>query len=394
MTDRVDDVPFAELHAKSAFSFLRATATPEALVARAVELGLRGLALVDEGSLSGAVRFIRAAEAAPLPALLGVEFEMADPAVPDVDGIVLPLPRPRALVTGGGSAARDGVPDRPLPQRQRRALDALVPHAERRGVADAELGPRLALLARDERGYRSLARLLSRSNLAASKGVTRLTHALLAEHLREYPDSLLIVAPFEESEVARRLAAGDRTGARATVERLDALGTLHLQLVDRQLPGDTWLREEICALAARCSLPLVASAAPRSALPSERELLDALTGIRHGLPMHRLGPLRFPQAETHLRTGAELLAAHPSAHPATYPLWSAALAQTGVIAAGADIHLDFARVRFAGIDLPAGVSADQELARQVRAGVPARYPEGGAGSCAASAARMKRTAPE
>lgn len=379
MTDRVDDVPFAELHAKSAFSFLRATATPEALVARAVELGLRGLALVDEGSLSGAVRFIRAAEAAQLPALLGVEFEMADPAVPDRDGIVLPLPRPRTLLAGdgtggGGAAARDGVPDRPLPQRQRRPLDALVPHAERRGVADAELGPRLALLATDERGYRSLARLLSRSNLAASKGVTRLTHALLEEHLREYQGSLLIVAPFEESEVARRLAAGDRAGARAAVERLRALGPLHLQLVDRQLPGDAWLAEEICALAARCSLPLLASAAPRSALPSERELLDALTGIRHGLPMHRLGPLRFPQAEAHLRAGAELLAAHPSAHS----LWSAALAHTGVIAVGADIHLDFARVRFAGIDLPAGVSADQELARQVHAGVPTRYPEGGA----------------
>ena len=375
MTDRVDDVPFAELHAKSAFSFLRATATPEALVARAVELGLRGLALVDEGSLSGAVRFIRAAEAAQLPALLGVEFEMADPAVPDRDGIVLPLPRPRTLLAGdgtggGGAAAHDGIPDRPLPQRQRRPLDALVPHAERRGVADAELGPRLALLATDERGYRSLARLLSRSNLAASKGVTRLTHALLEEHLREYPGSLLIVAPFEESEVARRLAAGDRAGARAAVERLRALGPLHLQLVDRQLPGDAWLAEEICALAARCSLPLLASAEPRSAAASERELLDALTGIRHGLPIHRLGPLRFPQAEAHLRAGTELLAAHPS--------WSSALAHTGVIAADADIHLDFARVRFAGIDLPAGVSADQELARQVHAGVPARYPEGGA----------------
>ena len=32
MTDRSTEVPFAELHAKSAFSFLRATATPEALV--------------------------------------------------------------------------------------------------------------------------------------------------------------------------------------------------------------------------------------------------------------------------------------------------------------------------------------------------------------------------
>jgi hypothetical protein len=66
-----------------------------------------------------------------------------------------------------------------------------------------------------------------------------------------------------------------------------------------------------------------------------------------------LGPLRFPQAETHLRTGAELLAAHPSARP----LWSAALARAAAIAADADIHLDFARVRFAGIDLPAGVRA-------------------------------------
>ncbi|MFZ9972569.1 MAG: error-prone DNA polymerase, partial [Candidatus Limnocylindrus sp.] len=175
----------------------------------------------------------------------------------------------------------------------------------------------------------------------------------------------------------RRLAAGDRAGARAVVERLAAValpGALHLELVDRQLRGDAWLLDEITALAARCSLPLAASAAPRSALPSERELLDALTGIRHGLPIHRLGPLRFPQAETHLRSGAELLAAHSSSRAA----WSAALDRTAAIAAEADIHLDFARVRFAGIDLPAGVSADEELARQVRAGVPRRYPEGGA----------------
>ena len=174
-------MPFAELHARSAFSFLRATATPEQLVAQGVALGLSGLALVDEGSLSGAVRFVRAAEAASLPALLGVEFEMADPAVPDRDGVVLPLPRAGAGSDGEPSAV-DGRPDRPHPERQRRHLNELVPHAERRGVADAELGPRLALLATNEAGYRSLARLLSRSNLAASKGVTRLTHALLEEH--------------------------------------------------------------------------------------------------------------------------------------------------------------------------------------------------------------------
>jgi len=209
-------VPFAELHARSAFSFLRATATPEGLVEQAVALGLNGLALVDEGSLSGAVRFVRAAEAASLPALLGVEFEMADPAVPDRDGVVLPLPRVGTGGSGAGagteSSAVDGRPDRPLPARQRRPLNELVPHAERRGVADAELGPRLMLLATNEAGYRSLARLLSRSNLAASKGVTRLTHELLAEHCRERPGSLLVVSPLIESEISRRLAV-NRPGA-------------------------------------------------------------------------------------------------------------------------------------------------------------------------------------
>ena len=137
----------------------------------------------------------------------------------------------------------------------------------------------------DERGYRSLARLLSRSNLEASKGVTRLRHALLEDHLREYPGSLTLIAPFDESEIARRLAAGDRAGARAVVERLAATalhGTLHLELSDRQLRGDAWLLDEVVALAARCGLPMIASAAPRSALASERELLDALTGIQIG----------------------------------------------------------------------------------------------------------------
>ncbi|MFM9165663.1 MAG: PHP domain-containing protein, partial [Candidatus Limnocylindrus sp.] len=368
-------MPFAELHARSAFSFLRATATPEGLVAQGVALGLSGLALVDEGSLSGAVRFVRAAEAASLPALLGVEFEMADPAVPDRDGVVVPLPRVGAGGSGSPgsdaeSAAVDGRPDRPLPARQRRLLTELVPHAERRGVADAELGPRLALLATNEAGYRSLARLLSRSNLAASKGVTRLTHALLEEHCAERPGSLLVVSPFIESEISRRLATGDRAGARAAAERLAAFGgSLHLQLVDQQLPGGAWLIAETIALANMSGLPLLASAAPRCAAASERELLDAVTAIRHGVAMERLGPLRFTAADAHLRSGTEVLAMQPS--------WSAAVAQTCEIASRADLHLDFARVRFAGIDLPAGVSADQELARQVWAGVPGRYPDGG-----------------
>ena len=55
---------FAELHCHSHFSFLDGASAPDDLVARAVELGLTGLAITDHQGLYGAVRFSTAAEAA------------------------------------------------------------------------------------------------------------------------------------------------------------------------------------------------------------------------------------------------------------------------------------------------------------------------------------------
>jgi error-prone DNA polymerase len=53
--------PYAELHAHTNFSFLDGASAPADLVARAVELGLSGLAVTDHGGLYGVVRFATAA---------------------------------------------------------------------------------------------------------------------------------------------------------------------------------------------------------------------------------------------------------------------------------------------------------------------------------------------
>ena len=74
---------YAELHAHSHFSFLDGASPPDDLVARAVALGLAGLAVTDHQGLYGAVRFVTAAEAAGLHPVVGVEIELLDPAVPD-----------------------------------------------------------------------------------------------------------------------------------------------------------------------------------------------------------------------------------------------------------------------------------------------------------------------
>src|SRR5512139_2184504 len=65
-----------ELHAASAFSFLRASSLPEDLVERAARLGYTALALVDRDGLSGAPRFFKAARAAGIRPLVGAELSL------------------------------------------------------------------------------------------------------------------------------------------------------------------------------------------------------------------------------------------------------------------------------------------------------------------------------
>jgi error-prone DNA polymerase len=76
---------YVELHAASAFSFLRGSSCPEDLVARAAELGYEALCLVDRDGLSGAPRFFKAARAAGLRPLVGATLSL------DRAGRALPL---------------------------------------------------------------------------------------------------------------------------------------------------------------------------------------------------------------------------------------------------------------------------------------------------------------
>ncbi|OEY13381.1 error-prone DNA polymerase [Corynebacterium sp. BCW_4722] len=75
-------VPFAELHAVSSYSFLGGASEPEALVARAVELGIGALALLDRDGFYGAVKFAEAAAAAGVATVFGAELTLGDRVLP------------------------------------------------------------------------------------------------------------------------------------------------------------------------------------------------------------------------------------------------------------------------------------------------------------------------
>ena len=65
---------FAELHAKSHYSFLNGVSSPKELVYQAKELGYSALAITDECSYAGLVKAYQASEECKLKLIVGSEF--------------------------------------------------------------------------------------------------------------------------------------------------------------------------------------------------------------------------------------------------------------------------------------------------------------------------------
>src|SRR5262245_38869460 len=75
---------YIELHARSAFSFLRGASLPEHLAEQAAQLHIPAMALCDRDGVYGAPRFFAAAQEQGIRAIIGSELTMED-------GTILPV---------------------------------------------------------------------------------------------------------------------------------------------------------------------------------------------------------------------------------------------------------------------------------------------------------------
>ena len=369
-------IPYAELHAHTNFSFLDGASAPDDLVARAVELGLTGLAATDHAGLYGAVRFSSAAGEAGLHPVVGTEIELGDPAVADGAAVVVP-PRRRRRRPGerrgpAPSSAADGRPDRPRPERAQLPGHREPVKEDLRGIGARARGPRLVLLARSQVGWRSLSRLLSAANMMGTKGAPRFRHALLDEH----HEDVVALSGGRSGEIGRRLLVGDRAGARAAAERLAATfgaDGFWIELGHHLRPDDDWLVAESAALAADLRLPVVVTNAVHYARPEDREFHDVLTAIRHGRTLDTLADLRRPDAESYLKSGEELAALGADLDPATRRAWRAGIDASVALAAACDVDLEFEQYRFPGFPVPDGETPFSYLSELCWEGARRRY---------------------
>ncbi|MFI8515320.1 DNA polymerase III subunit alpha [Streptomyces sp. NPDC085460] len=260
------------LHVASGFSARFGASHPHDLVARAAERGIGTLALTDRDTVTGTVRFAKAAAAAGIRPLFGVDLGVASHSPAE------PVVRRRTPVRGGTH-----VPEAPF---------------------------RATLLARNVAGWGRLCRLVSASHAAAfSAGVPPQASR---EMLEDFAGVDLVVLLGPASEPVRALAAGRGDVAERLLRPwIATVGAgLRLEIVCWGLPGtgpgSVRLAAHTLLLADRLGIPAVLTNAVRYADPAQHRLADVLDAARLLRPVDRRRGLDC--GERWLKDGGAMLA--------------------------------------------------------------------------------------
>lgn len=278
---RRSTLPYVELHACSAFSFLDGASDPEDLVQRATELELPAVALLDRSGVYGAPRFHKAAGEAGLRALVGAEVVLAD----------------RSEKSRRGKIGR------------------------REAAVRALEGRRLALLVQNREGYANLCKLLTAAARGRPKGDARVDEDMLRRHAA----GLWCLTGGDEGVVAHTLGEQGLEATHRLVDRLQHLfdGRLHVELQRHYVKAEEQRNRALLDIAGRLRLPVVATNGVRYAHPDDKPLHDVLTCARYYTSIDEAGNRLALQRDRYLKSArhmAELFADLPHAVEASAEL--------------------------------------------------------------------------
>ncbi|MGB4076702.1 MAG: DNA polymerase III subunit alpha [Minisyncoccia bacterium] len=223
---------FVHLHTHSHYSFLQALPKIDDLVAKAKAEGMSAVALTDAGNLHGAIEFYKAATAAGIKPILGV------------DAYVAPLSL----------------------------------HARERG----EKRSRLVLLVENMTGYKNLLKLVT---TAYTEGFHERPRMDL-ELLRAHADGLIALLPSFSGASVQALAAGDIEGGAAIVAEYQSIfgkEDVYLEITHhKKVEGHEARMKATRELSKKTGAPLVAQHDVYYLSPEDREACSVLRRIQQG----------------------------------------------------------------------------------------------------------------
>ena len=329
-------MPYIELHACSAFSFLRGASFPEQLSETAAELEMSALALLDRNGVYGAQRFSIAAREQNIRPIIGCELEMEDESI-------------------------------------------------------------LPVLAENRTGYKNLCELLTQAHLRSEKGKCAVHWNELpqfAEGLVALANARIVncrASAAADANLARRFTEWSRrepSDIDGWVERpsererasqtpykladraqflIDAFGrnNVFVEIQRHFLRGEERINRQLVDLASHYRVPILATNGVLYAKPYGREVLDVFTCIRDHTHLDAAGKLLTQNSERHLKGDAEMRQ--------LFRDLPQAIKNTSRLAERLTFSLENLGYEFPDFPVPAGHSMDSFLRTIVGFGAQQRY---------------------
>lgn len=322
---------FIHLHVHSEFSLLDGLSKIPKLVGRAKSMKMDALALTDHGVMYGVIEFYKSCLEEGVKPIIGVEAYIA----------------------------RDGLADK----------------------SPTNETDHLTLLAKSYEGYKSLLKLVTIANVDGFYYRPRMDR----EVLRKYGRDLIALSGCWTSEVAKHILSEDLKSAKRTIEEYaDIFGpdNFYLEIQDHQYnkflaaheQGDLIYNElsesqrkteiisrNLIALSKQTSLPLVATNDVHYVEEDDAQAQDALLCIQTGKNLSEINRLRMIDAPTfYLRPAAEM--------SQIFKNTPEAITNTIKIAQKCQIEIPIGKNQFPRFRVPAGLTANKYLEKQVREG--------------------------
>ncbi len=304
---------FAHLHVHTEYSLLDGMCRIPQLVARTKEMGMDSMAITDHGAMYGVIDFYTAARDEGIKPIVGCEVYVAET----------------------DCSSRDPAHKRPY---------------------------HLTLLAKNDRGYRNLLQLVTKSHLEGFYYKPRVDKRLLELH----HDGLIALSGCAHGELARRILEGrtDDIAAVASWYR-DVFGDYYLEIQRHPMPELEQINRELVSLSTKLDIPPVATFDVHYIDRRDSEAHDLLLCIGTNSSVNDEKRLKMAGDFFYLKSPEEveeLFADLPQA-----------VDNAQAIADMCQLDLDFDRLRLPQVELPEGRQSDEFLVELCWQGLEKRY---------------------
>ncbi len=308
---------FAHLHVHTEYSLLDGMCRIPRLIARTKELGMDSLAITDHGAMYGVIDFYIAAKEAGIKPIIGCEVYVAE-----------------------------------TDCRSREAAHKTPYH--------------LTLLARNEKGYRNLLQLVSKSHLEGFYYKPRVDKELLKLH----HDGLIALSGCAHGELARLILEGRNDElARVASWYKEVFGDYYLEIQRHPIPELEQINRELVSLSSQLDIPPVATFDVHYIDRQDAAAHELLLCVQTNTSVYDEKRLKLAGDFFYLRSPEEveqLFADLPQA-----------VDNAQAIADMCQLELDFTKLHLPRVELPPGQTADAFLAKLCWQGLEKRYAQPG-----------------